>query len=241
MNVNPLIVEAFTKDVLDIIERLGADVAHDNSIELIYKLSDLVGDKVAKNYEDKSLRDYVPMLEISPILQKTIVLSNVDLKWNEEHKAWYNSSKLGLSNILRTDINASMSGFLEIKKNDLGGDVVNLFLQVAETTWYHFSFDDNRLFLYSSNELFNDEVVKTSNIAKAGFGQFVMGLGEESETMKFINEFRKNYYNLDDPYNLEFPQDVILENTESFETIEKVEEKEKKPEYTEKEEEDDGF
>ncbi|MEQ6121314.1 hypothetical protein [Reichenbachiella sp. MALMAid0571] len=241
MNVNPLIVEAFTKDVLDIIERLGADVAHDNSIELIYKLSDLVGDHVAKNYEDKSLRDYVPMVSISPVLQKTIVLSNVDLKWNDEHKAWYNSSKIGLSGIRGVDINALMSGFLEIRKNDLGGDVVNLFLQVAETTWYHFSFDDNRLFLYSSNELFNDEVVKTSNIAKAGFGQFVIGLGEESETMKFINEFRKNYYNLDDPYNLEFPQDVILENNESFETIEKVEEKEKKSEYTEEEEEDDGF
>ena len=183
----------------------------------------------------------MPLISISPVLQKTIVLSNVDLKWNDEHKAWYNSSKIGLAGILRTDINASMSGFLEIRKNDLGGDVVNLFLQVAETTWYHFSFDDNRLFLYSSNELFNDEVVKTSNIAKAGFGQFVVGLGEESETMKFINEFRKNYYNLDDPYNLEFPEDVILESSESFETIEKVEEKEKQPEYTEEEEEDDGF
>lgn len=242
MKVHPTITDAFTSDVLDIIERLGADVAHDNSIELIYKLSDIIGDGAAKNYEDNSLRDYVPLVDASPVLQKTIVISNVDLKWNDEHRSWYNASKFGLSNIARTDVNASMSGFLEIRKNDTGGDVVNLFLQVAETTWYHFSYDDNRLFMYSSNELFNDAVAENSNIAKAGFGQFVVALGDEQETMKFINDFRMNYYGLDDPYNLEFPDDVILEDTETFETIEKVEEnKEKATEYTEEEEEDDGF
>ncbi len=239
MNIHPSIRDAFTLDVLDIIERLGADVAHENSIELIYKLSSLVGDETAKKYEDNSLRDYVPLVGISPVLDKTVVLSNVDLKWNEEHRAWYNVSNLGLANIGSTDVNAAMTGFLELKKNDTGGDVVNLFLQVAPTTWYHFMYDDNRLFMYSSNEDFNTAVSENSNLAKAGFGQFVTGLGEEVETVDFINAFRKNYFGIDEPYDLEFPQDINLESEESFQTIEKVEEK---PEpYTEKEEEDDGF
>ena len=242
MKLHPTVTLALTDDVLDIIERLGADVAHDNDIELIYKISDLIGDKAAKNYENGSLRDYIPLLDASPLLIKTLVLSNVELKWNPNERAWYNSSRLGLSNIMNIDINASVTGFLEMKKNDTGGDVVNLFLQIAETTWYHFSLDDNRLFLYSSNSEFNDAVQENSTMARAGFGQFSVGLGEEVETMKFINEFRKNHYGKTEPYNLAFPEEDILQEDDSFDTIEKVKEVEEKDTSTEEvEEEDDGF
>jgi hypothetical protein len=241
MKLHPTITIALIDDISDIIERLGADVAHDNSIELIYKMSDLIGDQAAKNYENNSLKEYVPLVEASPFLEKTLVISNVDLKWSPNQRAWYNTSKIGLSNIMGTDINASTSGFLEMKKNDTGKDVVNLFLQVAETTWYYFNLDDNRLFLNSSNPDFNDAVSKNSTIAKAGFGQFSVGLGDEVETMTFINDFRKNHYGKTDSYNLALPQDDILEADESFETIEKVEEPKEKEKDTKTEEKDDGF
>ena len=158
-------------------------------------------------------------------------------------KAWYSGTKIGLSHIMRSDVNALMSGFLEIKKNELGSDIVNLFLHVAETTWYHFSFDENRLFMYSSNVDFNDAVANSSNIGKAGFGQYVVALGEENETLKFINEYRKNYYDIDEEYDLEFPDDNTLEEEEdSFETLQTSEEKKPEPEEaTEDEDEDDGF
>ena len=87
MKVHPNVVNAFADDVLDIIERLGADVAHDNSIELIYKLSDIIGDPAAKRYENNSLKDYVPLVDASPELVKTFMISNVDLRWNDEHKS----------------------------------------------------------------------------------------------------------------------------------------------------------
>lgn len=243
MKLHPTVTLALTDDILDIIERLGGDVAHENDIELIYKMSDIIGDRAAKNYENSLLSDYMPLVDASPALIKTLVLSNVDLKWNANERAWYNSSKFGLSHIMDTDINASMTGFLEMKKNDLGGDIVNLFLQVAETTWYHFSLDDNRLFLYSSNSEFNDAVVENSTMAKAGFGQFSVGLGEEVETMKFINEFRKNHYGKTEPYNLAFPEEDILQDDDSFDTIEKIEELEEETDTSteEVEEEDDGF
>ena len=241
INMHSALVDEFTNDVLDIIERLGADVAYDNSIELIYKLSDVIGDRAAKNYEDNSLQGYEPLVNASPLLNTTLVLPKVELNWSPAERAWYNTqnSGLGISNIGRTDVNAAMGGFIEIQKNEYGGDVVNLFLQVAETTWYHFTYDDKRMFINSSNQDFNDELVKRAASAKAG--QFSIAAGDYEETLKWINRFRKNYYKISDSYNLEFQEEQILEDEETFDTFEEVDEEEEVEPTEEEDDDDDGF
>lgn len=216
--VSPPVVDAMVKDMIDIIERLGAPQVHDLQGDLVYLLANLTGDEAAKAYENNSLKEYVPLVSSSPALMKTMVLSEVNLQWSLEFKAWYNDGKVGISNFYTNDINAEADGFVEIRRDPLG-DIVNIFIMFSEAVWYHFSYDQNRLLMLSSNPAFNDAVQASSTLEKSGLGQFAVGLGEENETMTFINNFRKNYYNITKPFNLQFSTDKAF-GSDGFDTIE---------------------
>ena len=110
---------------------------------------------------------------------------------------------------------------------DIGADVVNLFLQAAPGTWYFFGYHDNSLIVYSSNADFNAAIAEKTNEDKAKLGDLVVLVAEENEILKFINDFRLNYFGITEPYNLVYPSDISLED-ENFETIQE-------------EDEDDGF
>lgn len=217
--INPATTDIMVKDMVDIIERLGAPQVHDLQGDLVYLLANMTTDQVAKAYENNSLKNYVPLVSTSPELLKALVLSEVKLQWNAEHKAWYNDGKIGISNIFRNDINARADGFVEIKRDPLG-DIVNVFIMFSEAVWYHFRYDQNRLLILSSNSAFNQAVRSESTLEKAGLGAFALGLGEEGETMTFINNFRKNYYNISTPFKLQFATDAAF-GSDGFNTIEK--------------------
>jgi len=213
-------MQIMARDLVDIIERLGPPLANENTIELMYKLANMTSDKIAKSYERASLKDYKPLLSMDERLEKSLMISGVKLKWNQAHKAFYNTTKLAISNINDNDLNAKLDGFIEIKKDDSNNDVLNLFIQAAPGTWYFISYASNNLYMYSSNSAFNDEVTAKSNFGHAKPGELTLVLGEENETLKFINEFRENYFGITEPYDLVSPDDVNLED-ESFDTIEK--------------------
>jgi hypothetical protein len=101
--------------------------------------------------------------------------------------------------------------------------------------------------MYSSNNDFNDLVLERSTVSKTGFGDYTTVLGDEFEVLKFINDFRANYYGIKDEYNLEFPEETHLEE-DNYDTIEDVDEEEDESNLSpvfetqeEEEEEDDGF
>lgn len=216
--INPGAVDVMVADMIDIIERLGVPQVHDLQGDLVYLLANITGDQAAKAYENNSLKNYVPLLSASPELMKTMVLSEVNLQWSPEFKAWYNDGKIGISNFYRHDINAQADGFVEIRRDPLG-DIVNIFIMFSEAVWYHFSYDQNRLLMLSSNSAFNDAIRASSTLEKSGLGQFAVGLGEENETMTFVNNFRKNYYNISTPFKLQFSTDKAF-GSDGFDTIE---------------------
>ncbi|MCR9249230.1 MAG: hypothetical protein NXI20_02360 [bacterium] len=223
------ITDEMSFDLTDLIERIGSSVAHDNSIELMYNLANLIGEEATREYEEKGLKTYIPLNETSEELLKTFVFSNVHLKWDKDNRVWYNTSKIGLSNVRSTDINASMNGFMEISQNDSGLDLINIFLQPAAGTWYFIGYEDHHLFLISSNPDFNADIEAKSNNGTAKPGELVLLTAEINEVLGFINNFRSNHMGIDDPYNLELPDDIQLEDDENFDTIE------------EEDDDDDGF
>lgn len=213
-------------DLTDIVERLGPPLANDISLPLLYKLANLSSDKQARGYETASLKDYKPLYTVSENLVKSLVISGVKMKWSQANASWYNTTKLALSNIYETDINAKLDGFVEIKKDKSNNDVLNLFITPAPGTWYFISYASNTLLMYSSNSAFNDAVAGASNYGKAKPDELVLVLGDESETLTFINNFRETYFGITEPYDLVSPDDISLED-EEFETIQ--------------EDDDDGF
>ncbi len=208
-------------DLIETIDRMGSPVANDISeIELLYKLANFLDDEAARKFEESMLKDYVSLVSTDESLAAPIFISGVKMKWNERFQAWYNTTKLGISNIYEEDINAKINGFLEIKTDETDADVINLFIQVAPGVWYYLGYTNNQLLLYSSNSEFNETIKSRSKP-----GEWMVAIGSEGETLSYINEFRRNYLDIKEPYNLMSPTDTNVED-KGLENIQK---------------EDDGF
>jgi hypothetical protein len=214
------------KQIQDVIKNEGADEGLGDQTELLYKIADIIGERAVKEFEQKSLQGYVSLGTI-PQLAKPLVFSNVALKWSSEHNAFYSEGKLGMSNIVRNDINGAFEGFMEVKKSEDGGPVFHVFIKASPEAWYYFGLEDNRLLVHSSNSEFNSIVSKKTNAGKAKIGEVAFIPGSDDETLAFINRFRQQYFGNDVPYNL-YEGASILKKEETTE-----EEKKK--------EEDDGF
>ena len=189
-------------DFEKVVEEFGAPEALEDRTELLYLLAEIIGNRTAKAYEEKSKLGYAPLAEASPNLVKPFVFSNLKFKWSADQTAFYNDGNIGLSNILRTDLNSQFEGFFEVRKTE-GGETINIFIKAAPESWYFFSYENNKIYIYSSNAELNDFVKKKTNIGKAKLGEFQFGPSDLGETLSFINTFRAVYFNIDEPYDLQ--------------------------------------
>ncbi len=200
-----VVSDAFTlmaRNLLTVIQNEGADEGLGDRTELLYKIADIVGERNAKDYEARSQQGYVSLGAMSETA-KPLTFANVNFKWSPRLKAFYSEGTLGLSNISKNDINGAFEGFMEIKKDDEDGSAVfNVFIKASPEAWYYFGFEDNRLMMHSSNTEFNTIVSKKTNSGKAKVGEMVFIPGSEEETLAFINRFRKEYYEIEVPYDL---------------------------------------
>lgn len=201
INIPAQAFQMMAVNLQEVIKAEGAEEGLGDQTELLYKIADIVGERAVKDYEQKSLQAYTPLTTI-PQLGRPLVFSNVNLKWSEEHKAFYSEGNLGMSNSLKYDINGAFEGFMELKKNEDGGAVFNVFFKASPDAWYYFGFEDNRMLIHSSNPDFNTLISKKTNAGKAKLGDMVFIPGSDEETLAFINRFRKDYFGLEAPYSL---------------------------------------
>ncbi len=208
------------KHIFETVDAYGAPEAEPDKDALILKLAALIGDKGVVEYDQRSLQDYLPVVAASNKLIGDIVFSKLNLEWDNDKKTWYSLGRLGLSHILKNDINALVDGFVEIKRSD-EGDEINIFIQVSPDCWYYFGFKENKLVAFSNNELFNDQIGGKSKIDKAGFGEYVFVLGDKSDALNFVNRFRADYLGITAPYEMYVPEPTPQENFDFLETEEK--------------------
>ncbi len=138
-------------------ENVGQTAAETNKENLIIKLAQVIGDKEAQGLKDKLSLGYVALPELSKRFALPLVLSKVDLHWDEESKSFGSVGKIGLSNIGNADINSEFDGMVEIRKLSQG-DQVTIFLQITPEKWYYLNYQQGTLSLLSSEENFNGVV-----------------------------------------------------------------------------------
>lgn len=222
MNVPAAAYQLMALSIQDVVKNESVPEGLGDQTELLYKVANIVGERVAKDYEQRSLQNYVSLSTVQGLIQP-LVFANTNLKWSQKQKAFYSEGTLGLSNISRYDINGAFEGFMEIRKNEDGSPVFHVFIKASPESWFYFGFEDNRLMVHSSLQPFNDMIAKKTNAAKAKVGELVFIPGSDDETLAFINRFRQTYYGIQTPYDL------------SSGTASKKKEKKKDAE------EDDGF
>ncbi|WPP48083.1 hypothetical protein [Catalinimonas niigatensis] len=202
-------IDIMGADLNESLNKSGAQSATSDRTTLLYKLAEIIGDQAARDWDKSSISNYTPLVSMSGKLEKTLVFADVDMAWSEEHKAWYNTSPLGLANVRAQDVNGSMTGFLEIKPIEMGGMMVNLFMQATADSWYYFSYQNNRLAVWAYNEQFCDVIGSKSKIGKVDGGEYAYFLSDIAETLTYINRFRKDYLGIEEQYNFNTAVPVI--------------------------------
>jgi hypothetical protein len=231
-NVPVAAFDVMARNIQEVIKNEGANEGLGDQTELLYKIADIVGERVAKDYEQRSLQSYVSLGTLAP-LAKPLVFSNVNLKWSPKHKAFYSEGSLGMSNIGRNDINGAFEGFMEIRKNEDGAPVFHVFIKASPDAWYYFGYEDNRLMVHSSNNEFNSIVAKKTNASKAKVGEVAFIPGSDDETVAFINRFRQQYYGIDIPYSLSDGSSVEKQEPERNTEVVPVQQPEQKADQPE--------
>ncbi|WP_181307802.1 hypothetical protein [Rufibacter sp. XAAS-G3-1] len=159
---------------------------------LPYKLAAFIGDKGVADFTAATAKGYVPFSKISPKLIHTLVLNEVKLKWSPKNNAWYSTGPISIAGIGKTDVNAQLTGHLEIKRG-AAGDVVSLYLEVNPYVWYHFNFFEGGLGIASSDPKFNAAVASKSKGRGTGGGDYTFYPLEDIDKTDFVNFFRKEY------------------------------------------------
>ncbi len=155
-------------------EEQNTEAADDDLNRLSDKLLPLIGAKEVEAYRTKAQNQHVPLNQASPKLVAALVLANANLRWNDKFNAFYSTGQLGVSNMLATDINAQMDGFVEIRKS-ANGDEASIYLEASPDVWVFYDFKPgngpgsmSQLAIISSDQEINDKLLAGSkNSAKA--------------------------------------------------------------------------
>jgi hypothetical protein len=188
--LSPVLPALATKLVQTNLDEQNSDPAEDNPSRLSTKLTALIGQSAADAYATKIAAEYKPLFEASSSLDVPVVLSNVTLRWSEQHSAYYSMGKIGVSNLGRQDVNAQMDGMLEIRRTDRG-DEFSLYLEASPDVWYFIDFAQKQVGVVSSEIDFNDQVLARSRNARTKDMQLIT-LGPEEKSL-FTDRFYDFY------------------------------------------------
>ena len=167
-----------------------------NSPELISKIGHIVGDKDIEDYKAKSAREYVPLYKFSPKFINTIVFSDLQLVWSPKQNTYRSVGKLGISNIGETDINAKVDGYVEIRKNPVGGDEMYIFLELSGENWYYMGYKEGEMGIISSDDSFNALVTKGEKKKEKSYQVIPV---DYSEAIVFRKMFLETYRGIKEP------------------------------------------
>lgn len=186
--------------------KVVADIIPPDSIEMIQdynilasmeawrqaKILELAGTKDFQNARLKGALETMPLYEVSNVFKNGIAISNCDLKWSNQYKAFYSVGKIQVANVAEHSINRVMNGYIEIRKT-LSGEVVTLLLQPTENNWYFFTYDDNRVAVLSSSDEVNALIAKRSKGEMPTRDKLFFVEADLMEKGNFLSSFKEKY------------------------------------------------
>lgn len=192
---------AMAGDLKKMGDTLGIAKAHADRSELIYRVAEFIGNEATLNW-DRSYQTLPQGLVnvAGEVLNRDLVVTDVNLKWSKQNKAFYSEGKIAVSNVSNVDLNLLLDGYMEVRKTP-EGDILNLLLEMTDGTWYYFMFDGFSLNTFSSNEAYN-ATISSINSEKTKGGNFKAYPVTIEEVRQWVMDFRKLYYGIDEPYRL---------------------------------------
>jgi hypothetical protein len=133
-------------------------------------LRELVGLKESEVVmTELNLNGVVPNRKFPDQLATSLFIADINFKWNEETKSYQSYGPIGLANVLKKQVFKYVNGFIELKKERVGGgkekgvskDVLNIYLELDGNNWYYFYYKNGLFETLSSDDEFNNVVSET--------------------------------------------------------------------------------
>lgn len=169
----------------------GMQAAETGGAEFKKNLITLVGKDAAEKMM-KELAATGASKKLPDEIQKTIVFSKVELKWNTESRSYISEGWLHISNIGKTSVNKVVKGKIELVKKR-GGDILNLYMEPESDNWFFFNYQRNIMTALAAKDNFNTiikELDSNKRQMKVESGQppYQYMIGIEKRKRDFINK-----------------------------------------------------
>ncbi|MDZ7740269.1 MAG: hypothetical protein U5Q03_00465 [Bacteroidota bacterium] len=124
-----------------------------NNPVFAYSLIELLGQKASQELL-KELNLYGTIKKYPEELVFSLILSDVNMVWNESSGSFVSKGPIGLGSIVEEHVSKYIDGYIEIEPNR-SGDAMNIYLQPGERSWYFFSYRGGVMQAISSDQAFN--------------------------------------------------------------------------------------
>ncbi len=130
-----------------------------NLSDPVYRLAlnELVGSSDAERMANE-LSLYGTYSEIPDAFKKTIIISNVKLKWNMNTRSFRYNGEVGIVRLGDKQINKQAEVFIELSKRS-SGDLLDIYFKLNDRKWYYFGYNPGSLQVTSSNSIFNSILI----------------------------------------------------------------------------------
>jgi len=180
-----LVPDSAIFDMIMSIDFFFADASIDKMAEQISTMAELKSTDFSRPIFEKGMREMLGKEQADKLLsqlnlygsykkfpdelKKTMMLTDVKMKWNKQTRSYTSYGKIGIGNIDKTQVNKYVDGRIEIIKKR-GGDILNIYLELDSNNWYYFNYTRGTMLAVSSNEAFNNVVkeLKPEKREKAG-------------------------------------------------------------------------
>jgi hypothetical protein len=115
---------------------------------------------LGKEKSDKAIADlelYGTIKKFPEEFSKTLMLTNVQLKYDERTRSFISVGKIGIGSVNESEVYKQVPGYIQVIKKK-GGDTFNMYFELDPQTWYFFSYIKGVMSVVSSNAEFNNDI-----------------------------------------------------------------------------------
>lgn len=167
----------------------SADGANLGRKAFLVSVDELLVDKEKKKFLE-SIENYGAPEKLPDAYQRTILLTDVKLKWIPESISFVATEDIGIGGFGKYPINKKVKTVMEIQRKRRGNEI-RLYIEVDANTFFYFEYKRNQLTLYTSDEeimtkLKETDIKERRNEVK-GMPPFMYTIGTKGKMNRFLN------------------------------------------------------
>jgi hypothetical protein len=169
---------------------VGMDITRPLTVKM---QNEILGTFNAQKYRDEiTMSGAIKVMP--PQMMHTLNFTTLRMKWNHQTRSYQSVGKIGIGNILGTQVNKLIDGFIEITRRR-SGDYMDIYLKLDDKNYYYFGYTRGVMQAYSSNANFIN-IIRNQNISQRqtnvprGETPYIYMVSSDSRISNFLRNYR---------------------------------------------------